>query len=218
MESRFSFLADALSGRHDNMDVSCLAGNPDIRVPETVKTDDGLRAARVVAERDTGGEKEEEKGRPEETGGRPTTEEPRESAEQNLAETGEVPERRELRHVPRGTWLDQDRNTWGGNPRHYIMDRSVYDTCLGNQAVAALYAALQVAEAKIQMWSEPRWDACLRRDLTYKHWKMALNLCVPQCQTEIYQIQLPTPYIPHATPSEKDVTWGCPSVSKKQAS
>ncbi|KAJ1131528.1 hypothetical protein NDU88_009864 [Pleurodeles waltl] len=82
------------------MDASCLAGNPDTRVPETVKTDDGLRAARVVAGKDARGEKEE-KGRPEETGGRPTTEEPRESAVQNLAETGEVPERRELRHVAR---------------------------------------------------------------------------------------------------------------------
>ncbi|KAJ1182249.1 hypothetical protein NDU88_007443 [Pleurodeles waltl] len=46
-ESRFSLLADALSGRHSNIDAASLAGNPDIRVPETVKTDDGLRARRV---------------------------------------------------------------------------------------------------------------------------------------------------------------------------
>ncbi|KAJ1169344.1 hypothetical protein NDU88_001237 [Pleurodeles waltl] len=89
------------------MEASCLAGNPDIRVHETVKTDDGLHAAHVVAGKDAGREKEEEKGRPEETGGHLTTEEPRESAVQNLAETGEVPERRELRHVPGGTWLNQ---------------------------------------------------------------------------------------------------------------
>ncbi|KAJ1213923.1 hypothetical protein NDU88_001552 [Pleurodeles waltl] len=51
-ESRFSLLADALSGRHSNVDADSLAGNPDIRVPETVKTDNGAtRGARGGGER-----------------------------------------------------------------------------------------------------------------------------------------------------------------------
>ncbi|KAJ1216448.1 hypothetical protein NDU88_004050 [Pleurodeles waltl] len=95
-ESRFSFPSDALSGRHDNTDVACLAGNPDIRVPVALKIDDGLRAARVAAEGDAGGEKEKEKGEPEKGGRHLTPEERRESAIQDLAETGEVSEGREL--------------------------------------------------------------------------------------------------------------------------
>ncbi|KAJ1129054.1 hypothetical protein NDU88_007425 [Pleurodeles waltl] len=43
-ESRSSLLADALSGRHGNMDDACLAGIPDIRVPKTVKTNYARRA------------------------------------------------------------------------------------------------------------------------------------------------------------------------------
>ncbi|KAJ1113840.1 hypothetical protein NDU88_002081 [Pleurodeles waltl] len=109
-ESRFSFTSDALSGRHDNTDAACLAGKPDSRVPEALKVDDGLRASRVAAEGDAGGEKEKEKGGPEKSGRRPTTEELRESAVQDLAETGEVSEGRKLRHVPGGTWLDQDKS------------------------------------------------------------------------------------------------------------
>ncbi|KAJ1155614.1 hypothetical protein NDU88_008343 [Pleurodeles waltl] len=106
-ESRFSFPSDALSGRHDNTDAACLAGNPDIRIPEALKVDDGLRAVRVAAEGDAGVEKEKEKGGPEKSRRHPTTEELRESAVQDLAETGEVSEGRELCHVPGGTWLDQ---------------------------------------------------------------------------------------------------------------
>ncbi|KAJ1086343.1 hypothetical protein NDU88_006463 [Pleurodeles waltl] len=106
-ESRFSLLADALSGRHGNIDAACLAGNPDIRVPETVKTDDGLRAARVVDERDAERHKEGTKEGPEKTEGRPTTREPRKPVVQDRIETGEEPEERELRHVPGGTWLNQ---------------------------------------------------------------------------------------------------------------
>ncbi|KAJ1140041.1 hypothetical protein NDU88_006402 [Pleurodeles waltl] len=106
-ESRFSFPSVALSGRHDNTDAACLTGNPDNRVPEALKVDDGLRAARVAAEGDAEGEKEKEKGRPEKSGRHPTTEELRESAVQDLAESVEVSEGRELCHVPRGTWLDQ---------------------------------------------------------------------------------------------------------------
>ncbi|KAJ1199281.1 hypothetical protein NDU88_003119 [Pleurodeles waltl] len=116
-ESRFSYPSDALSGHHDNTDAACLAGNPDIRVPEALKVDDGLHAGRVAAEGDAGGEKEKEKGGPEKSGRHPTTEELRESAVQDLAETGDVSEGCELRHVPGGTWLDQASSIRGTYPR-----------------------------------------------------------------------------------------------------
>ncbi|KAJ1103858.1 hypothetical protein NDU88_001279 [Pleurodeles waltl] len=102
-ESRFSLLAAALSGRHSNMDAACLAGIPDIRAPETVKTDNGLRAVRVVDERDAkrheGGTEEG----PEKTEGRPTSREPRKPVVQDRIETGEEPEECELHHLPGGT-------------------------------------------------------------------------------------------------------------------
>ncbi|KAJ1084920.1 hypothetical protein NDU88_005060 [Pleurodeles waltl] len=92
------------------MDAACLAGNPDIRVPETVKTDDGLRAGRVGEEGDAERHGGATKGGPEETEGRPTSREPRKPVVQERIETGEEPEERELRqlrHVPGGTWLNQ---------------------------------------------------------------------------------------------------------------
>ncbi|KAJ1152263.1 hypothetical protein NDU88_005039 [Pleurodeles waltl] len=106
-ESRFSLLADARTGRHSNMDAACLAGNPDIRVPETVKRDDGLRAARVGEEGDAERHGGATKGGPEETGGCPTSREPRKPVVQERIESREDPEERELRHIPGGTWLNQ---------------------------------------------------------------------------------------------------------------
>ncbi|KAJ1086342.1 hypothetical protein NDU88_006462 [Pleurodeles waltl] len=104
------------------MDAACLAGNPDIRVPETVKTDDGLRAARVVDERDAERHKEGTKEGPEKTEGRPTTREPRKPVVQDRIETGEEPEERELRHVPGGTWLNQGSGEWCGHTAVVVTD------------------------------------------------------------------------------------------------
>ncbi|KAJ1084735.1 hypothetical protein NDU88_004881 [Pleurodeles waltl] len=43
-ESRFSLHGDALPGRHGNVDTTSITGNPDIRVPDAVKIEDGLRS------------------------------------------------------------------------------------------------------------------------------------------------------------------------------
>ncbi|KAJ1132351.1 hypothetical protein NDU88_010665 [Pleurodeles waltl] len=75
-ESRFSLLANALSGRHSNVDSASLTENPDIWDPETVKTDDGLRVRRVEEERDAYRAGGTTKGGPEEKEGTPTTREP----------------------------------------------------------------------------------------------------------------------------------------------
>ncbi|KAJ1127905.1 hypothetical protein NDU88_006298 [Pleurodeles waltl] len=48
--SQFSLHGDALPGHHGNVDTTSLTGNPDIRVPDAVKIEDGLRAQRVVEE------------------------------------------------------------------------------------------------------------------------------------------------------------------------
>ncbi|KAJ1180335.1 hypothetical protein NDU88_005557 [Pleurodeles waltl] len=55
-ESRFSIPCDALSGRHSNNNATCFTGNPDIRVPEALKVDDGLRARRALEARDAKGD------------------------------------------------------------------------------------------------------------------------------------------------------------------
>ncbi|KAJ1147092.1 hypothetical protein NDU88_013339, partial [Pleurodeles waltl] len=102
-EFRFSIPCNALSGRHGNKDASCLTGNPDIRVPEALKVDNGLRTWCASEGRDARGDAEKEKGGHGDVGRHPTTEELRKSSVQDLAETEEVSEGRELRHVPGGT-------------------------------------------------------------------------------------------------------------------
>ncbi|KAJ1096429.1 hypothetical protein NDU88_001571 [Pleurodeles waltl] len=110
-ESRFSVPCDALFGRHDNMDAACLTGILDIRVPETLKEDDGLCTRRVSEERnaagDAGGDAEKEKRKHGDTRRDSATEELRTSSFQDRTETDEVSEGRDLRHVPGGTWLNQ---------------------------------------------------------------------------------------------------------------
>ncbi|KAJ1082790.1 hypothetical protein NDU88_002955 [Pleurodeles waltl] len=89
------------------MDAACLAGNPDIRVPETEKTKDGLCTGRVGEEGDAERHGGAMKGGPEEAEGRPTSGESWKPVIQDRIETREEPEERELRHVPGGTWLNQ---------------------------------------------------------------------------------------------------------------
>ncbi|KAJ1202384.1 hypothetical protein NDU88_006184 [Pleurodeles waltl] len=96
------------------MDAACLPGNPDIRVPEALKVDDGLRVWRASEGRDAGedaeGDAEKEKGGHGDAGRHPTMEELRTPSVQDLAETEEVSEGRKLRHIPGGTWLNQVRS------------------------------------------------------------------------------------------------------------
>ncbi|KAJ1127082.1 hypothetical protein NDU88_005488 [Pleurodeles waltl] len=61
-ESRFSLHGNALPGRHGNIDTTSLTWNLDIRVPDAVKIDDGLRA-RCVVEEEEDAERAEEKPR-----------------------------------------------------------------------------------------------------------------------------------------------------------
>ncbi|KAJ1175743.1 hypothetical protein NDU88_001030 [Pleurodeles waltl] len=108
-ESRISLHGYALPGRHGNINNTSLTGNPDSRVPEVLEIDDGLRAQHVV--------EEEYAERAEETprGGFVTIEETSNQREalhpntQDRIEAREETEKRELRHVPGGTWLNQVR-------------------------------------------------------------------------------------------------------------
>ncbi|KAJ1175828.1 hypothetical protein NDU88_001113 [Pleurodeles waltl] len=45
---------DSLSGHHDNEDAISFTGNPDIRVPEGLKSEDGLRAGGALEGEDVG--------------------------------------------------------------------------------------------------------------------------------------------------------------------
>ncbi|KAJ1100939.1 hypothetical protein NDU88_006014 [Pleurodeles waltl] len=110
-ESRFSLPDDALPGRHSNVGDASLAGNPNIRVPETVKIEDGLRVRRVEEEeRDADRAGGTTRGGPEETEGTPSTREALNPSAQDQIATKEEAEERELRHVPGGTWLNQVRS------------------------------------------------------------------------------------------------------------
>ncbi|KAJ1179948.1 hypothetical protein NDU88_005178 [Pleurodeles waltl] len=135
-ESRLSVPCDALSGRHDNMDAACLTGNPDIRVPETLKENDGLCAWRVSEERnatgDAGGDAKKEKRGHCDTRGDSATEELRTASVQDRTETGEVSEGHDLRHVLGGAWLNQThpyfrsscfRSTWESHGEYLRQSR-----------------------------------------------------------------------------------------------
>ncbi|KAJ1125321.1 hypothetical protein NDU88_003753 [Pleurodeles waltl] len=84
------------------------AANPDIRVPDSVKTDDGLRPLRALKTRDAdvgemeGGERKETVH--EET----PTKEQTDTGTEDTATGQEGPKELEHRHVPGGTWLSQD--------------------------------------------------------------------------------------------------------------
>ncbi|KAJ1112762.1 hypothetical protein NDU88_001023 [Pleurodeles waltl] len=125
-ESRFSFHDDTLTGRPSNVSAASLAGNPDIRVPETVKIEDGLRAARGEKEKDADRAGRTPRGGSEETEGTPRTREALNTSTQDRIATKEETEERELCHVPGGTWLNQSpkksifagqEETWGKEKR-----------------------------------------------------------------------------------------------------
>ncbi|KAJ1144041.1 hypothetical protein NDU88_010343 [Pleurodeles waltl] len=76
-----------------------------------MKKNDGLRAGGALEEETAGEDVSAERRRKREPERRPPTEEPKKSSVKDTATREEVPEGRELRHVPGGTWLNQ------GNPR-----------------------------------------------------------------------------------------------------
>ncbi|KAJ1138470.1 hypothetical protein NDU88_004853 [Pleurodeles waltl] len=109
-ESRFSFPDDAPPGRPSNGSAVSLTGNPDIRVPETVEIEDGLRARREETGKDADRDARTPRERPEETEGRQNTREALKTSAQDRIATKRETEERVFRHVPGGTWLNQVRS------------------------------------------------------------------------------------------------------------
>ncbi|KAJ1152558.1 hypothetical protein NDU88_005333 [Pleurodeles waltl] len=121
MESRFSNPCDdndgirnpsrripkTLPGHQDNRDAIDVTGNPDIQVPEGIKSDDGLLAGRALEGEDAGGDARKDGRRNRKGEQRPLTEKPKTSSVMDTTTNKEVPEGRELRHVPGGTLLNQ---------------------------------------------------------------------------------------------------------------
>ncbi|KAJ1130452.1 hypothetical protein NDU88_008805 [Pleurodeles waltl] len=75
-----------------------------------MKRNDGLRAGGALEEEDAGEDVSGERRRKREPERRPPTEEPKKSSVKDIAMREEVPEGRELRHFPGGTWLNQVRS------------------------------------------------------------------------------------------------------------
>ncbi|KAJ1144729.1 hypothetical protein NDU88_011026 [Pleurodeles waltl] len=98
-----SFHDDALTGRPNNVSTASLAGNPDIRVPETIKIEDGLRAARVGKEKNVDRAGRMPRGESEETERTPRTREALKTNTQDRIATKEETEEREPCHVPGGS-------------------------------------------------------------------------------------------------------------------
>ncbi|KAJ1155314.1 hypothetical protein NDU88_008045 [Pleurodeles waltl] len=107
MESQFFPHGDALPGRHGIINDASLTGNPDFRVPEELEIDDGLRVRRGIEEEVVDSMDETPRG------GILNIEEKsnqREALHPNVhdrIEDREETEKREPRHVPGGTWLNQ---------------------------------------------------------------------------------------------------------------
>ncbi|KAJ1079590.1 hypothetical protein NDU88_000152 [Pleurodeles waltl] len=110
------------------------AGNPDIRVPEKLKRKEGLRAGKAEGEEDTR-ELDAEEARQTDHGGNeeendPYIEErqPFDSRE-NTTRGQDSPTKPELRHVPRGTWLQQSfGSSFSGLPANTTAKKPSSDT------------------------------------------------------------------------------------------
>ncbi|KAJ1128536.1 hypothetical protein NDU88_006914 [Pleurodeles waltl] len=104
---------EPLRGCQDNADAP--TGDPDVRVPEIIKTDEGLLGKEVPNKEDAGGgEGIDEDGN---TGDdeRTRTTNPKTHSVKNTTTKEEATESREFRHVPGGTWLHQTDKRWS-NP------------------------------------------------------------------------------------------------------
>ncbi|KAJ1192006.1 hypothetical protein NDU88_001318 [Pleurodeles waltl] len=106
--SRGGRIPEPLRGYQDYADAQ--TGNPDIRVPEIINTDEGLSGERVPNTEDAGGGQnrdEDENGEDDEQR-RTTNSKP--CSVKDAATKKENAENREFRHVPGGTWLHQVRS------------------------------------------------------------------------------------------------------------
>ncbi|KAJ1127315.1 hypothetical protein NDU88_005718 [Pleurodeles waltl] len=96
-----------LQGHQDNADAIGVTGNPDIRVPQGVKRDEGLRVARILEKEDAGRDARRDKEENQEGEERTPTETTKTFSVKDTKTNGEPAEGRKLRHVPGGTWLNQ---------------------------------------------------------------------------------------------------------------
>ncbi|KAJ1104321.1 hypothetical protein NDU88_001733 [Pleurodeles waltl] len=101
-------IPDSVPEHHGDEDAIAVTGNPDIRVPDVMKKDNGLRAAHALGAEDAKKDAVEKRGRKSVRSGRPEEEEEKNSSTGDAATGKEGPEERKLRHVSGGTWLNQD--------------------------------------------------------------------------------------------------------------
>ncbi|KAJ1197177.1 hypothetical protein NDU88_001039 [Pleurodeles waltl] len=83
-------IPESLPGHQDNVDAIGVTGNPDIRVPEGMKSEDGLRAACVLEGEDAGGDAKKDGRRNREAEQRPPTEKPKTSSVKDTTMNKEV--------------------------------------------------------------------------------------------------------------------------------
>ncbi|KAJ1126998.1 hypothetical protein NDU88_005404 [Pleurodeles waltl] len=108
-------IPETIPENHGYGDAIAVTGNPDIRVPDVLEGDDGLRARNALttedAEKEDAEEGDAEKGgRTRKPPGRTKEEEQKDTSPGDNSTGQEGPEERERRHVPRGTWLSQERS------------------------------------------------------------------------------------------------------------
>ncbi|KAJ1135815.1 hypothetical protein NDU88_002245 [Pleurodeles waltl] len=107
-EFRSALPDNAPPGRLSNDHVTNSSGNPEIRVPERVERDDGLGAREKDEEGNDADREEKTRSiRPETVNEDRSRREARRTNAQARSATERDSERREFRHIPGGTWLDQ---------------------------------------------------------------------------------------------------------------
>ncbi|KAJ1217805.1 hypothetical protein NDU88_005393 [Pleurodeles waltl] len=84
----------------DNEDADTSTGNPDIRVPEGIESEDGLRARDAKRSEDADGGAERRSERPEDPEKRRQNEETQKTSDQGELDIRRGSEGREIRHVP----------------------------------------------------------------------------------------------------------------------
>ncbi|KAJ1186751.1 hypothetical protein NDU88_003532 [Pleurodeles waltl] len=135
---------DTLPRCQGNADAGNCLGNPDIRVPESIESEDGLCARAAKGKQDADGDEEEEG-----TNDRGSAESNEDILEGNgLPKAGKGAEGHKLRHVPRGMWLTK---TSTPIPSRFTFIRSSFLVRLG-------------AQEEICASQEGSWEQKERRD------------------------------------------------------
>ncbi|KAJ1139364.1 hypothetical protein NDU88_005739 [Pleurodeles waltl] len=122
-------IPESLRGCQDN--AGAHTGNPDVRVPEIIRSDEGLQGERVPNKEDAGGGKEEDEDRNQEEDERTMTASPKTCGVKDTTTKEEGAEDREFCHVPGGTWLHQCSHL-----HHQIFKRLANDNLASSQELA----------------------------------------------------------------------------------